>query len=125
MPKGTPAATASAPAATVVAPVAAASAPPAAKQATTSRRRGILSAAAIIFQIFGWIILVFGILASIAVAVFASIGGSLTSAVPGMGTMGGTAVIGMAIGGIVASLLYGFGFLAFAEMCYAVIDLRK
>lgn len=117
MPKGTSAATANTPATAGAAPVA--------KQTTSSRRRGILNAAAIIFQIFGWIILVLGILASIAMAVFASIGGALMSAVPGMGTMGGTAVIGIAIGGIVVSLLYGFGFLAFAEICYAVMDIKK
>jgi len=95
------------------------------KQATTTRRRGILNAAAIVFQIFGWIILVFGILASIAMAVFAVMGGTLMSAVPGMATLGGFTAIGIAVGGIVISLLYGLGFLAFAEICYAVMDLRK
>ena len=95
------------------------------KQATTPRRRGILNAAAIVFQIFGWIILVFGILASIAMAVFAAMGGSLMPAIPGMATLGGLSAIGIAIGGIVISLLYGLGFLAFAEICYAVMDLRK
>jgi predicted nucleic acid-binding Zn ribbon protein len=125
IPKDTPAATPSTPTTTGVAPIAAASAPPEANQTTTPRRHGILSTTAVIFQIFGWIILVFGVLASIAMAVFAGIGGTLMSAMPGMGTMGGTAAIGMAIGGIIVSLLYGFGFLAFAEICYAVRDIRK
>jgi hypothetical protein len=98
--------------------------PSATNQVSKPQRRGILSAAAVIFQIFGWIILVFGILSSIALAVFASIGGSFMSTI-GLGAFGGVAAIGAAIGGIVASLLYGFGFLAFAEICYAIRNIEK
>lgn len=114
-----------APATTVVAPTAVPSGPSAARQVTKPRKRGILSAAAIIFQIFGWIILVFGILASIAMAVFAGMGGSFMPAVPSLGSLGGIAAIGVAIIGIIASLLYGLGFLAFAEICYAVMNIEK
>ncbi len=89
------------------------------------RKHGILSTAAVIFQIFGWIVLVFGILVSIGVAVWAGMGGAFQSLMPGMETVGGVAAIGMAIGGIIASLLYGYGFLAFAEICYAIIEIQK
>jgi len=89
------------------------------------RKNGILTATAIIFQIFGWIILVGGCLGSIAMGVFAGIGGSFISIIPGFDTIAGMTAIIWAIGGIIVSLLYGFGFLAFAEFCYVVIDLGK
>ena len=96
-----------------------------AKPAARPRKHAILSTAAVIFQIFGWIVLVFGILASLAVGVWAGIGGAFQSLLPGMETVGGASAIGMAIVGIIASLLYGFGFLAFAEICYAINDIEK
>jgi predicted nucleic acid-binding Zn ribbon protein len=95
------------------------------KGAKQPRKRRILSTAAVIFQIIGWIVLVFGILISLAMAIFAGIGGTMMSTIPGLGATGGIAAIGMAIGGIIISLIYGFGFLAFAEICYAVIDIEK
>jgi RNA polymerase subunit RPABC4/transcription elongation factor Spt4 len=85
----------------------------------------ILTIAGVIFQIFGWIVLVFGILASIAMAVFAAIGGTFMPAMPGLSTIGGMSAILIAIGGIIASLLYGFGLLAFAEICYTVRDIDE
>jgi predicted nucleic acid-binding Zn ribbon protein len=95
------------------------------KGAKQTRKRRTLRTAAVIFQIIGWIVLVFGILISLAMAIFAGIGGTMMSTIPGMGATGGIAVVGMAIGGIIISLIYGFGFLAFAEICYAVIDIEK
>lgn len=97
---------------------------PAAKK-STAPKRGILSTAAIVFQILGWIILIGGILTSIGIAVFAGMGGAIMSALPGMGTMEGVTVIIMAIIGIIVSLLYGLSFLAFAEICYAIRDIEK
>ena len=67
----------------------------------------------------------FGILSSIAMAIFAGIGGSFVSTIPGMGPLGGITAIVMATCGIIASLLFGLGFLAFAEICYAVTDIEK
>ncbi len=93
--------------------------------AVSPRKRRVLRVAAIIFQIFGWIVLVGGCLVSIAMAVFAGLGGQFVPVFPGITSFAGTTAIGMAIGGIVASLLYGFGFLAFAELCYAVIEIEK
>ena len=88
-------------------------------------KHGILTVAGVIFQIFGWIILIFGILFFIAMAVFAAIGGTFMPAISGLSTLGGTAAIGVAIGGIILSLLYGFGMLAFAEICYTVRDIDE
>jgi hypothetical protein len=103
---------------------AAPAATPVAKPVRT-RSYAILSIAAVIFQIFGWIVLVFGILASIGVAVWAGMGGAFESLMPGMATVGGITAIIMAICGIIASLLYGFGLLAFGEICYAAINVQK
>jgi len=89
------------------------------------RRRWILSTAAVIFLIFGWIILVGGCLASIAAAVYAGLGGGFQPVISGVGPIEGMVVIYWAIGGIIASVLYGFGFLAFAELCYTVRDIEK
>lgn len=85
----------------------------------------ILTIAGVIFQILGWIVLVFGILASIAMLVFAAIGGMFMPAIPGLSTISGMSAILMAIGGIIASLLYGFGLLAFAEICYTVRNIDE
>jgi hypothetical protein len=99
---------------------------PAVKQgASRPRRYTILSIAAVIFQIFGWIVLVFGILVSIGVAVWAGLGGAFQSIMPGMESVGGITAILMAIGGIIYSLIYGFGLLAFGEICYAAINVQK
>jgi hypothetical protein len=86
------------------------------------RKYNILRVAAVIFQIFGWIVLVGGILASIAMAVFAGMGGSFITLLGGQNLAGMTA-IGIALGGIVFSLLYGFGLLAFAGICNAIVDI--
>jgi len=88
-------------------------------------KHGILTVAGVIFQIFGWIILVFGILFFIAMAVFAAIGGTFMPAISGLSALAGTAAIGVAVGGIILSLLYGFGMLAFAEICYTVRDIDE
>jgi hypothetical protein len=94
-------------------------------RAEPSRKKyTILRIAAVIFQIFGWIVLVGGIAASIAMAVFAGIGGSFETVIGGQALIG-WAAIGVAIGGIIASVLYGFGFLAFAAICNAIVDIAR
>jgi hypothetical protein len=95
-----------------------------AKKARQPQRYGILSTAATLFQIFGWIVLIFGIVFSIFIAIWPLLGGEVKSLIPGI-TFDTITVIGMAFCGIIVSLLYGFGMLAFAEICYAAIDFRK
>jgi hypothetical protein len=90
----------------------------------SGRKYTILRIAAVIFQIFGWIVLVGGIAASIAMAVFAGIGGSFETIIGGQALIG-WAAIGAAIGGIIVSLIYGFGLLAFAGICNAIIDIAR
>jgi uncharacterized Zn finger protein (UPF0148 family) len=92
------------------------------KTEPSRRKYHVLRVAAVIFQIFGWIVLVGGILASIAMAVFAGIGGSFITIFGGQSLAGMTA-ISIALGGIVISLLYGFALLAFAAICNAIVDI--
>lgn len=84
----------------------------------------MLRIAAIIFQIFGWIVLVGGCLASIALGVLAGIGWTISSIFTGEVIQGTMALI-TAVAGFVLSLLYGFGMLAFARICEAVIEFRQ
>ncbi len=122
-PRGAPTMVAGAPTVPATAPAAPAAA--AKPVMARPRKHRILTIAAVIFQIVGWIVLVFGILVSLFVGVWTGLGGGIQSLIPGMGTLGGTAAIGMAIGGIIASLICGFGYLAFAEICYTLIDIDK
>lgn len=89
------------------------------------RKTGILRVAGVIFQVIGWIVLVVGSLASIAMAVFAIMGGQFISLIPGMGDLAGNMAINIAIGGLILSILYGFGLLAFSEICFTLIDINK
>jgi hypothetical protein len=97
---------------------------PAKKEVKQPRRNGVLVTAATIFQIFGWIVLVFGIISSVFFGIWPLLGGEVKSLIPGI-TFDAITIIGMAFCGIIASLLYGFGMLAFAEICYAAADFRK
>ena len=93
----------------------------------------LLGAAAIIFKIFGWVVLGGGILGSIAVVVLAAQGAmpELTSlldsgmGILGVGDIAGAGLAVMVFGGIVGSLLCGLGFLAFAELCSAVLAIDE
>jgi hypothetical protein len=94
------------------------------KEARRSGRYGLLMTAATIFQIFGWIVLVFGIVFSVFFGMWPLLGGEVKSLIPGL-TFDTVTVIGFAFCGIIASLIYGFGMLAFAEICYSTIEFRK
>ena len=95
-----------------------------AKKERRPRGYGILVTTATIFQIFGWIVLVFGIVSSIFIGIWPLIGGEVKSLIPGV-TFDAVTVILLALGGIITSLLYGLGMLAFAEICNATIEFRK
>ena len=92
---------------------------------TPARSYLLIRIAAVIFDIFGWIILVGGCIGSIGMAVFAGIGGKFVTAVPGFTSLEGIIAIGIAIGCLIASLIYGFGLLAFAEVFRAIIDIAR
>lgn len=103
-------------------------APPAERSTATvgrPRKTGLLRLAGVVFQIIGWIVLVLGCLASIAAAVLAIMGWQFESLIPGMSIVSTNMVINMAIGGLILSILYGIGILAFSEICFILVDINK
>ncbi len=108
---------------------AAPAAPAVQKVAAASRKYILLSAAAIIFKIIGWVVLIGGILGSIAIGLLASQGamaGLVSLMDKGMALFGVSGVAGAGLAvivlvGIGGSLLLGLGMLAFAELSSAVM----
>jgi RNA polymerase subunit RPABC4/transcription elongation factor Spt4 len=100
-----------------------------AKPAPAIKRRrqySILTIAGALFQVVGWIVLIGGVLTSIGLLIFISMGGKFESAIPGMsGTIQGSVALIMGLASIICSIVWGIGLLAFAEICYAVITLSK
>ena len=100
---------------------------------TQPRKYVLLGATVIIFKIVGWVVLVGGILSSIAVALLASQGampGLVDLVDRGMAVIGVSGVTGaglalLVVVGIVWSLLLGLGLLAFAELSSAVIAIDE
>ncbi|MGB8707898.1 MAG: zinc ribbon domain-containing protein [Dehalococcoidia bacterium] len=96
---------------------------PAVREARPSGKYGALRAVATAYRIIGWVVMIGGSLFSIALAVIAFGGaGALTEFIPlsaGLGT-GGIAVVGL-----IASILYGLFLVAFADLCYVLIDIEK
>jgi DNA-directed RNA polymerase subunit RPC12/RpoP len=93
---------------------------PAVVTGTPAVRYGIMNFAVVLFRVIGWIILIGGCLGSIAMIVFAIIGGSFLTIIPGMDTLAGDMAVLFGIGSFVLSFIYGFAFIAFAELCRIV-----
>jgi hypothetical protein len=95
----------------------------AAKETAPSGKYGALRAVATVYRIIGWVVMVGGSLFSIALGVMAlGATGALTDFLPlsaGLGT------VGIAVVGLIASVLSGLFLLAFADVCYVVIDIEK
>ena len=112
---------------------AAPAAPAVRKIAAASRKYILLNAAAIIFKIIGWVVLIGGILGSMAVGLLASQGamaGLVSLMDKGMALVGVSGVAGAGLAvivlvGIVGSLLLGLGMLAFAELSSAVMAIDE
>jgi RNA polymerase subunit RPABC4/transcription elongation factor Spt4 len=81
---------------------------------------GMLNFAVIIFRIVGWVLLIGGCLGSIAIIVFALLGGGFQPLIPGWDTLTGDLAVGLGIGSFVVSFVYGLAFIAFAELCRVV-----
>lgn len=84
---------------------------------------GLLKFTAATFQVLGWILLVGGCLASIAMIVFAIIGGGFQLLIPGLDTLSGAMAIGLGAGCLILSFIYGLGFIAFADLCRTVANI--
>jgi hypothetical protein len=104
-------------------PQPAAPAKPAVKETVPSGKYGTLRAVATVYRIIGWVVMIGGSLFSIALAVLALGGtGALADFIPlsaGLGT------VGIAVVGLIASILSGLFLVAFADVCYVLIDIEK
>jgi hypothetical protein len=89
---------------------------------TTSLKFGALRAVATVYRIIGWVIMIGGSLFSIALAIM-SFGatGALTDFLPvtGLGT------VAIAVVALIASILSGLFLVAFADVCYVLIDIEQ
>jgi hypothetical protein len=91
------------------------------KETVPSGKYGALRAVATVYRIIGWVVMVGGSLFSIALAVLAlGSTGALTDFMPaGLGT------VGIAVAGLIGSILSGLFLVAFADVCYVLIDIEK
>ena len=99
------------------------SAGPMAGEAAPSRKYGALRAVATIYKIIGWVVMVGGTLFSIALAVIGAQGaGGFSEFIP-WGT--GLGMVGIAVVGVIVSILGGLFLVAFADLCYVLMDVEK
>jgi hypothetical protein len=93
------------------------------KETVPAGKYGALRAVATVYRIIGWVVMVGGSLFSIALAVLAlGSTGALTDIIPlsaGMGT------VVIAVAGLIGSILSGLFLVAFADVCYVLIDIEK
>jgi hypothetical protein len=96
---------------------------PAVRETSPAGKYGALRAVATVYRIIGWVVIIGGSLFSIALAVLALTGtGALADFIPlsaGMGT------VGIAIAGLITSILTGLFLVAFADVCLVLIDIEK
>jgi hypothetical protein len=110
----------------VTEPQPAAPAKPAVKATVPSGKYGALRAVATVYRIIGWVVTIGGSLFSIALAVLAFGGtGALTDLIPLSAGLGTAGTVGMAVAGLIASILSGLFLVAFADVCYVLIDIEK
>jgi len=96
---------------------------PAVKETVTSGRYGALRAVATVYRIIGWVVMIGGSLFSIALAVLALSGtGALADIVP---LDAGMSTVVIAVVGLIGSILAGLFLVAFADVCYVLIDIEK
>jgi hypothetical protein len=93
------------------------------KKPATSLKFGALRAVATVYRIIGWVIMTGGSLFSIALAVM-SVGstGALTDFLP-LGA--GLGIVAIAVLALIASILIGLFLVAFADVCYVLIDIEQ
>lgn len=88
------------------------------------RDYGLFNAGGAVFLSLGWIILILGCLASIALIVLAAMGGGFRLLFGDFNILGTPAIIIGSVG-FVLSLITGFEFLVIGRLCYALNDLRS
>jgi len=96
---------------------------PMAREAAPSRKYGALRAVAIIYKIIGWVVMIGGALFSIALAVIGTQGaGEFSEFIP---WDAGLEIVGIAVVGVVVSILGGLFLVAFADLCYVLMDVER
>jgi hypothetical protein len=108
-----------------VAPLQVTSAPRPVGREGRINRYGLLSFAAIIFQVIGWIIWIGGGIASIAMIIFALMGGGFQPIIPGIGNILGGAAVVTGFVSLLVSLFTGLVFTAFADLFNATVEIVK
>jgi hypothetical protein len=99
------------------------SARPVAREAVPPRQYGALRAVATIYKIIGWVVMVGGSLFSIALAVIGVQGaGEFSEFIPWGAGLG---MVGIAIVGVIVSILCGLFLVAFADLCYVLMDIES
>ncbi len=93
------------------------------REVLPARKYGALRAVATVYRIIGWVVMVGGTLFSIGLAVIAAgAAGQFSELIPwaaGLGTAG------IAIAGVILSILLGLFLIAFADLCYVLIDIES
>lgn len=107
------------PAPTAAAPTAAA---PKVREAVPAGKYGALRAVATVYRIIGWVVMVGGTLFSIALAVIAAQG--MEELVDFIPLRTGIGMVGIAVVGVVVSILFGLFLIAFADLCCVLIDVE-
>lgn len=88
-----------------------------------SAKYGALKAVATVYRIIGWVLMVGGTIFSIALAVIALQGtGAFTEFIP---WSTGPGVVGIALVGVVISILFGLFMIAFADLCHVLMDMES
>jgi hypothetical protein len=96
---------------------------PTAREVAPSRKYGTLRAVATIYKIIGWVVMVGGTIFSIALAVIGTQGaGEFSDLIPWGAGLG---IVGIAIVGVVVSILGGLFLVAFADLCYVLMDIER
>lgn len=96
---------------------------PMAKKAVPAPKYGALRAVATVYRVIGWVIMLGGTLFSIALAIIAVQGTEgLGKFIPWGTSLG---AVGIAAVGVIASILYGLFLIAFADLCYVLIDIES
>ncbi|UCH50626.1 MAG: hypothetical protein JSV54_06295 [Chloroflexota bacterium] len=95
---------------------------PTSRETAPTTKYGALRAVATVYRIIGWVLMVGGTIFSIALAVIAVQGtGAFSDFIP-WGTV--PSMVGIAIVGLVVSMLLGLFLLAFSELCSVLIDIE-
>ena len=99
------------------------SASPTAREVVPSRKYGPLRAVATIYKIIGWVVMGGGTIFSIALAVIGAQGvGEFSQFIPWNTGFG---MVGIVVVGVVVSILGGLFLVAFADLCYVLMDVER